>query len=147
MPRVDLEKLKILSRFLGGPADLADGPGPAETTDPPGPAQFRPAADAAAAAGDDDPSERGERTLALIGLSELHAMLRERTCVREALEVLASEGTRTSAVHILPILVDGSDRERAAAIQALESIIARSGGTLGDPTLDARIKAVIDRAR
>jgi hypothetical protein len=120
MSRVDLEKLRILSRFVGG-------------------APPRPSRDASPRGGSVDetfvvdraPAEGPGAPLALIELPDLHGMLRDGIDVEAVLEVLAEAGTRTSVVHILPILIEGTQSERSAARRALDAIVGRLGGTLG----------------
>lgn len=78
-------------------------------------------------------------------LPKLHRLLHAHLAVELVIEALGKIGDATSAVRILPVLIEGAQSAREKAAQALARIARANDGALLDPELTRSVLLALER--
>jgi len=78
-------------------------------------------------------------------LPKLHRLLNANIRVSDVLDAVGKIGDATSAVRLLPILVEGAQDHREKAAQAMAKIARNNDGVLLDAELTTSVRLVLER--
>jgi HEAT repeat protein len=79
-------------------------------------------------------------------LPKLHRLLSSQLRTEHVLSAIGKIGDATSAVRLLPVLVEGAKAQREKAAQAMVGILRKNDGQLFDPSLEQLVKVALERA-